>query len=436
MRGVEPFESKPTLAAAVSGGPDSLALCLLADRWARARGGRVLALTVDHRLRPESAKEARQVARWLEARAIAHRILVWDAPKPGANRAALARAARYRLMIAEAAGQGILHLLLAHHLDDQAETLLLRLARGSGVDGLAAMSPLVELADLRLLRPLLPVPKARLVATLQAMGQDFVEDPSNRSAASARARLRQPLAAIADAGLTARRLAETARRMGRARQALEQAAATLAARAVAIHPAGFARLDPRMLAQGSEETVLRVLARSLMAVAGAAYPPRLENLETLARALTAPGFRGRTLHGCRVLPQGLGLLICCESAAVAGKIPLPAGAWVRWDGRFAVRARAGSGLSVGALGEAGWVSIMRAGAALPGIPRPAALTLPAIWAGKRLVAVPCLGPACAEVNGRRAAQTGKIPKYSAVFAPPAPLAPGGFAIALAAATTI
>ncbi|MEK7327534.1 MAG: tRNA lysidine(34) synthetase TilS, partial [Chloroflexota bacterium] len=275
MRGFEPFESKPTLAAAVSGGPDSLALCLLAQGWARARGGRVLALTVDHRLRPESAKEARQVARWLKARGIAHRVLVWDAPKPGSNRAAAAREARYRLMIAAAARRGILHLLLAHHLDDQTETLLLRLARGSGVDGLAAMAPAVALGDLRLLRPLLDVPKSRLVATLKAMRQDFVEDPSNRSAASARARLRQPLAAIADAGLTARRLAETARRMGRARHALELATAALMARAVAIHPAGYVLLDPLALGHAPEELVLRLIARCLTTVSGETYPPRL-----------------------------------------------------------------------------------------------------------------------------------------------------------------
>ncbi len=436
MRGFEPFESKPILAAAVSGGPDSMALCLLADRWARARGGRVLALTVDHRLRPESGKEARQVARWLKARGIAHRVLVWDAPKPGANVAALARDARYRLMIAEATRRGILHLLLAHHRDDQAETLLLRLARGSGVDGLAAMSPQVELAELRLLRPFLPVPKSRLIATLKAIRQDFVDDPSNRSAASARARLRQPLAAIADAGLTVRRLADTAGRMGRARQALEQATAALAARAVAIHPHGFASLDAAMLFRSPEELVLRLLAHVLMAVAGAAYPPRLENLEALALALAAPGFRGSTLHGCRILPRGAGLLICREPAAAEGLLKLPAGQWIHWDGRFAVLARAGSGLSVGALGEAGWAALGSAAAALGGIPRPAALTLPAIWAGKRLVAVPSLGPACMEVNGLGQVQTGRILKYSAVFAPHAPLAPGGIAIASAAARTI
>jgi tRNA(Ile)-lysidine synthase len=437
MRGFAPFEPKPTLAIAVSGGPDSLALCLLADRWARARGGRVLALTVDHRLRAESAAEARQVARWVKKRGIAHRILAWKEPKPAANLAAAARAARYRLLVGEAAGRGILHVLLGHHLDDQAETLLLRLGRGSGVDGLSAMAACVELPELRLLRPLLSVPKARLAATLAAVRQDWIEDPSNRAEAYARARLRRSLAAVADAGVAARRLAGTARRLGRARAALEHAAAELAARAALIHPAGFVRLEPRALADAPEEIRLRVLARALMAVAGAAYPPRLERLEELARALAEPGFCGRTLHGCRVVPEGPALLVCRELAATAGRIALKPGRWVAWDGRFLVRApkgrRQGRGLSVAALGQAG---LAAAGLSERRIPRLAALTLPGIWAGNRLVSAPFLGwrggwP-CAEVDGRTGRQAGRIPTFSAVFAPSAPLAPPGFAIALAA----
>jgi tRNA(Ile)-lysidine synthase len=440
MLGFEPFEPKPFLAVAVSGGPDSMALCLLAHRWARKRGGRVLALTVDHRLRRESAEEARQVGRWLKRLGIAHEILVWDALRPRANIAALARGARYRLLSEAAVRRGILHLLLAHHLDDQAETLLLRLGRGSGVDGLSAIAPESWTEDLRLLRPLLPVPKARLVATLKAMRQGFVEDPSNLSADSARARLRDALAAIGDAGLTARRLGETAGRMARARQALEGQAAALAAQAASIHPAGFVVLKTGPLAGAPEEIRLRLLARCLMAVSGEAYPPRLESLEALAGALAAPGFRGRTLHGCRLAPLGGdAVLICREPAAAAGSAPLPAGVWGRWDGRFAVRAGAGSGLSVGPLGAAGWAALTKARAAPPGVPRAAALTLPAIWAGNRLVVVPSLGPGmagvCAEGDGRRPAQTDKIPMFSAVFAPFAPLAQGGPAIALAAAVT-
>src|SRR5579862_5165729 len=156
MAAVGPFERHPTIAVAVSGGPDSLALALLADRWARARGGRVVALTIDHGLRAESATEAAVVGRWLGARAIEHHVLVWRDPPRGAGTApnlqARARAARHELLQRWCAAADVLHLLLAHHQDDQAETVLLRLGRGSGVDGLGAMAPVSYAPPCRLVR--------------------------------------------------------------------------------------------------------------------------------------------------------------------------------------------------------------------------------------------------------------------------------------------
>ncbi|HLU65659.1 MAG TPA: tRNA lysidine(34) synthetase TilS, partial [Kofleriaceae bacterium] len=174
-----PFERRPRLAVAVSGGPDSLCLCLLAHGWAKARGGEVSALTVDHGLRPTSADEARQVAAWLGPRGIDHHVLRWTGAKPATAIQEAAREARYRLLGDWCRAAGVLHLLLAHHLDDQAETVAFRRARGSGPEGLAGMPAVRELAGLRLLRPLLGVPKARLVATLEAAGQAWLEDPSN-----------------------------------------------------------------------------------------------------------------------------------------------------------------------------------------------------------------------------------------------------------------
>ncbi|MGE0725158.1 MAG: tRNA lysidine(34) synthetase TilS, partial [Alphaproteobacteria bacterium] len=138
MARLGPWERSPRLAVAVSGGPDSLALTLLADGWARARGGAVLALTVDHGLRPEAAAEAATVAAWLGARGIAHATLEWSGPRPMAAIQAAARAARLDLLAAACREAGILHLLLAHHRQDQAETASLRGARGSGTDGRAA----------------------------------------------------------------------------------------------------------------------------------------------------------------------------------------------------------------------------------------------------------------------------------------------------------
>lgn len=363
-----PFETAPFLAAGVSGGADSLALALLADRWVRARGGYLAALTVDHGLRAESAAEARQVAEWLAARGIAHTILTWDGPRPSANLQDAARAARYALLESWCRAHGCLHLLTAHHLQDQAETVLLRLARGSGVDGLAAMPALRETGACRLLRPLLAVPHERLSAVLALAGQRWIEDPSNRNRGFARVRLRQAAAALALEGLGPRRLGDTARRLGRARAALEDGVARCLAGAVELHPAGFARLDAGSLLGFPEEVGLRALGQLLATLGGAAHTPRLERLERLYRWIGAgaPG-RGRTLSGCRLAPRrghakADHLLVFRELALIAPAIALVPGESRLWDGRFrlSLAPEAPSGLRLGALGP-------RTKAGLPGM---------------------------------------------------------------------
>ncbi len=278
MARLGPFEARPEVAVAVSGGPDSMALALLAQAWATARGGRAIGLTVDHALRAGSAAEAREVGEWLRRRGMAHHVLRRRGPKPRANVQAVARAARYALLEAWCRRAGVLHLLLAHHRDDQAETFLLRLGRGSGVDGLAAMAPVAERAGMRLARPLLAVPGARLAACLRAAGQDWVEDPSNEDRAHARVRARAAMPRLAAEGMTPARLAATAGNMGRARAALERATAELLVRAVVLSPAGHAWLDAATLASVPTEIGLRSLAAALRTVGGATHPPRLRRL--------------------------------------------------------------------------------------------------------------------------------------------------------------
>ncbi len=189
MRPLGPFEPAPVLAVGVSGGADSMALALLARGWARARGGDVLALVADHGLRAESGAEAELTRRRLAAQGIGARVLRLGL-RPGPRLAERARVARLTALEAAAAERGILHLLLAHHAGDQAETVLMRLLRGSGPDGLAGMAALRETQHLRILRPLLTVPPGRLRALLAGAGVAWVEDPSNQDRRSLRARLR------------------------------------------------------------------------------------------------------------------------------------------------------------------------------------------------------------------------------------------------------
>ena len=260
MEGLGPFEDRPHIAVAVSGGADSLCLALFAGRWAERRGGRVVGLTVDHGLRPEAGDEALQVGRWLERPGIEHRVLKWTGPKPVSGIQAAARRARYRLMSSWCREKGFLHLLLGHTGDDQAETLLLRLSSGSGPDGLAAMSAIRETPDVRMLRPWLGVAKQALVETLTAQGQDWIEDPSNQDHSFARVRVRKTMK---DGGFRPKDLALAAHRFGRARQVMEAEASRLLARVARIHPAGFAELQCAPLVAAPDEISLRALSRVL-----------------------------------------------------------------------------------------------------------------------------------------------------------------------------
>lgn len=418
------------LAVAVSGGADSLALALLAQSWARKRGTRLTAFIVDHRLRSDSTAEAKQVARWLKAAGIAARILVWQHDgRPAGSLQAAARDARYALLTAACARAGIRHLLLAHHRDDQAETLLLRAMRGSGVDGLAAMQPARVIdGGLTLLRPLLDIPKARLVATLEKRKQPWIEDPSNADPAHARVRVRRALDDLAGGDAAARtelvaHLAQTARNLARAKAALAGAAYDVLRAAVTVTPAGIAWLDPRPVAAAPDEVALRALARLLGAVGGQPLPPRLDRLERLLGQLRDPeAFTAQTLHRCRLLPQierrgaerrardrrlsdisagaeipapPLLLVVCREARHLPAPQPLVPGTTILWDGRFriALTRRAPAGLQVAALGAARLPAEIAAHQPPPALPAAARAGLPAILAGAtgRLLAVPGLG---------------------------------------------
>jgi tRNA(Ile)-lysidine synthase len=198
-----PFESRPVLAVAVSGGRDSLALALLAHDWAGALEGRIVGLIVDHGLRAESADEAAKTRDLLARHGVAAEILRWRGTKPVTGLQEAARQARYRLLLAACRRRGILHLLIAHQSDDQAETVVMRAARGSGLDGLAGMASLIEQREARVLRPLLSIPRARLTATLEARAVAWIDDPSNVDSRFERARLRKagPAAAPTSAAL-------------------------------------------------------------------------------------------------------------------------------------------------------------------------------------------------------------------------------------------
>jgi tRNA(Ile)-lysidine synthase len=407
------FEPRPLVAVAVSGGPDSMALAILVDRWARERGGEAWALTVDHRLRPESAVEAATVGNWLRARGILHGILVWDGDKPATGIQEAARAARYRLLTAWCAARGCLHLLTAHHREDQAETYLIRRRAGSFVDGLAGTSAVRELPRLRVVRPLLGVPRARLAALLDAEGQEYLRDPSNRNPAFERSRLRMDMdgekRGVALAGLRANAESRVER---------ERALADLLAHSVTLHPAGFALVDPApILAAG--ELGERVLGRVAGTIGGAHYPLRRERLARLRLSLALSPSGARTLGGCRFVPWRGRILVLRETARAAPPRRLDPGMPALWDNRFVATLPADAGpMTLCSLGAAGVAALGRHAVSdynpLPRLVYPA---LAAFRDADGLAAIPHLDYCRA---------SGTMPHL--VFRPSAPLFGAGFTV--------
>lgn len=385
MDALGPFEPRPRVAVALSGGSDSLAVALLLDRWARDRGGSILALTVDHALRPESAAEARQVGRWMEARAIPHRILRWDGPKPDTGIQEAARAARYALLEQACREEGILHLALGHQADDQAETVAIRQARDSGPDGLAGMAPIRELRHVRLLRPLLGVRRAALRTVCEKFGQPWVDDPSNLSDRYARGRLR--LSGRVDTDHAAM-VPDAARdRAGR-----EGEIARLLARHAAFHPEGWVELGRAALADADPGIAEGLLTRLVLAVGGGTYRPRRERVRGLLGRMRADVTTGGTLGRCLVDATAGGWRVMREPGRVGPPVTLPAHGEMVWDGRFLLRCQGVAGAAVGALGDKGWGQVREKLQTVGSLNLPAAVrrTLPAVWGGDLVLAVPHL----------------------------------------------
>jgi tRNA(Ile)-lysidine synthase len=290
------LEGARGLLLAVSGGPDSTAMMVLFARWQPPSRPPIHVATVDHGLRVEARAEAKAVAAGAKKLGLPHRILAWSGVKPATRLQERARQARYDLLVQHARAIGASHIVLAHHADDQAETVLFRLLRGSGPAGLAGMAGETPRDGVILARPFLLIPKARLVATCAAAGLGFVDDPSNAEPRFARVRLRRLMPLLEKEGLDRAHLLKLAERAGRAEAALRDTAYAVRARLeVACGPQGLG-VDASALAEAPPEIATRVIA-ALIAQAGAAAPPRLDRLEALSERLIVALKAGRPLKG-------------------------------------------------------------------------------------------------------------------------------------------
>jgi tRNA(Ile)-lysidine synthase len=303
LDGLGDFSSETNIAVALSGGGDSMALTYLLSRWCSKRNVKLHAVTVNHGLRPEAAAEARQVAEWVSKWGLgAHKILRWAGPKPSTKIQEEARAARYRLMADYCHKNKIRYLFLAHHANDQVETILFRLAKGSGLDGLAGMSALqMHSPELTLVRPLLGVTHEQLLQVCKKAKTEWVEDKSNVSDQYARIRLRKSMPVLEQEGLSLSRIMTIGKRLERARKALEQVTDIALEKCLISRETKRIVLNYKELLGYPEEVILRIVMRSLQSFRiGKSYPPRLENVEALVTRLIAQdqSFKGATLGGC------------------------------------------------------------------------------------------------------------------------------------------
>ena len=319
-------------AVAVSGGGDSLALMHLLAGWARrTKNAPPIVLSVDHGLRKSSLTETRQVAGWARKLGLKAHVLTVKGAAPKSDIEAKARVARFALMGSWLAKNKIAALYVGHTEDDQAETFLLRLARGSGLDGLGAMRalapfPLPGFEGRIIARPMLSLGRADLRNYLTGLGQEWLEDPMNSEARFARSRIRLASPALAAAGLAPGRIADAAAHLARAREALEQVTDAVLVRACKPEK-GLLLVDPLALAAAPREIGLRGLAKLLMRVGDQAYRPRFEALERLFDKISSGSLgHGATLHGCRLAPaprrlQAFGpqtLVVARESSRKSG----------------------------------------------------------------------------------------------------------------------
>ncbi len=369
-----------------------MALALLV---AEAFPGRTQAFTVDHGLRDASVAEAAQVNIWLAAHGIPHKILFWQGEKPATNIQAEARAARYRLLAEACAESGATVLLTAHHKEDQAETLLLRLARGAGLPGLSAMKPVRYLSaglDLMLVRPLLDISRENLRTCLTERTQPWIEDPSNQDTRFDRIKVRSLLANPPLPGLTVDSLVQTAEALGAAHRALDVWAHEKITRHMRWDNTGKIVLcDRHLLAEWPQELSRRVLLAGLLAAAGDAVPPRRADMLRLMADVAQNNFKAATLSGVMMSADGCDLIMIREPRAIRHIVQLGAGVEnFIWDGRYKITVAAmPDGCHVAALGEAGRRSILKQ--VTEKITVALAQTQPALWQGDVVLAVPTLG---------------------------------------------
>lgn len=341
-----PVAGRKALALAVSGGPDSLALMLCAHRWAKGleTAPELFVYSVDHGLRPEAAGEVQFVLAEARKLGLTARGLLWEGPRPETGVQEAARTARYRLMGAAMAEDGAELLLTAHHLKDQAETVLMRLAHGSGIEGLKGMEPFSSVEGVPVFRPFLKTDPDDLAGVVAGAGLTPIADPSNSDEHYERVRWRRMLPQLSKLGLDATTLSRFAARMGEADKALAEIATAAFEGLVQLDGFGSARIERAAYLTLSPAIAVRVLARVLNIVGGRQKPRALGLVERLHEKLLTPGIvKNTTVMGCVARADDEAITIAREPGReVPPDKPVAPNSELVWDARFLIRNASGA----------------------------------------------------------------------------------------------
>lgn len=347
------LKSPERLAVAVSGGVDSMCLAYLCLQRTQLQKVGMIALIVDHGLRSESYHEAIWVKKFLEKKGVRSEILVWQGDKPKVNIHQHARNARYRLLTEYCKANGIAHLLTAHNLEDQAETVLLRIWRGSGIDGISGIARKVKLNDITILRPLLKYSRKRIEITLEQAGWQWVNDPSNTNMKYSRTKVRALLNSLEDRNLWVSRLFLLAENATRTRLFLEKETRKAVDKNVTMHFYGYALIDQEGFCMLEEEVALRTLSYCLKKISGNVYPPRFESLKRIFKLIKHKHKIATTLWGCELRQKKHDIVIYRELKAIEAMRPVDENPV--WDKRYTITSP--PGFYIGCLGCEGWKTI-------------------------------------------------------------------------------
>ncbi|MEE2745243.1 MAG: tRNA lysidine(34) synthetase TilS [Pseudomonadota bacterium] len=389
-----------SVAVALSGGSDSMALAWLLNLWCNIHSVKLVPLMVDHQLRPNSNDETIKVSGWLNNWGLNLVTLSWVGDKPSTSIQESARKARYDLMLSWCKTNRVQDLFLAHNLGDQAETLLMRVIRGSGVNGLACMLPITSSNSIRLIRPFLGIEKERLQKTLQQSNQGWIEDPSNVDPRYTRTTMRALTNALSHSGISPNRLGGLAKNFGRLRIKLDEITSVAVTSGADIYQSGWARISSKFLFELPDEIEKRVVLYLLKVVGGKYYPPRVERLLKVIKSLKAPiAPKAATIGGCVLdTSEGQTIIFRREEFSNTPLTQVYGAGCLIWRGVFrcvfdSVSVKSGQNMFLAPLGMNGWLDINKKTKKNieTTIPFSVILTLPTLFFDGEVVAVPHLG---------------------------------------------